>query len=130
MVFEIGVEPSDESIEQHAPLARQPAVLRAREPRNLQRAIAPVARHPALPFHLGTPADRADIVVLDAPEVVLGLRICKAEHRGSICLAEHVGDTVCVPINCDLGCEIVLRGELGNAKARRADAAADYCPQE
>ena len=114
MIGEIRVQALGKRIEQRAHLLRHARILGTRQTRDLERAVAPVAAEPALALHLGAPAKRADVVVLDAPEVVLGLRVGEAEHRAGVRLAEHVRNPVRVAIDRD-----AIREAIARARARR-----------
>ena len=91
MIREIGIEAGGEAVENRAHLSGHARILRAREPRNLERPVAPIASHAVLSVHLGAPAECAQVIVLDTPEVVLCLRVGEAKRGRRIGFAETCG---------------------------------------
>src|SRR5688500_13074604 len=72
-----------------------------REPGELEGAVEPVVRERALAVNLRRATHRANEVVLDAWEVVLGLRVGKPEDGAWVGSGEDVRDAVSVAMNRD-----------------------------
>ena len=119
MIGEIRIEAGGEAVENRAHLSGHARILRAREPRNLERPVAPIASHAVLFVHLGAPAECAQVIVLDTPEVVLGLRVGEAKRGRRIRFAENVRNAVGVAVNRDVVGEIVLRASYRSETNQR-----------
>ena len=109
-------------------------VLRPERVRIDEELLAQVLIDRALAFGFGKPAERVDVIRLDAIEVVLGLRVHHSEHRIGIRVSVHVRDAPVVAH--DAGALRLLapardlggwrdRGGRGNARGARGRRAGD-----
>ncbi len=77
--------------------------------RDLERAVQQVAVQAGFAVHLRIATETGNVGVFDLPEIVLSLRIGKAEHYGDVGGTLDVRHAPLVAMNGDLGSELVGR---------------------
>ena len=99
MTREVVVESGGEGVAQRTHMRVETRVFLAGQPRNLECVVESIFIESLLAVNFRSAAEGEDKVFLDAPEVVFGLSVGKAEHGAGVGAAKDVRDAVSVAID-------------------------------
>src|ERR1043166_4057384 len=90
MFVEVVIEAGSESIAERPHLWIEAAVFCARQTRNFERVVAAVLFEALFAVQFSSPAQSKDEIFFDAPKIILGLGIGKAEDSARVGFAKNV----------------------------------------
>src|SRR4030095_9204829 len=109
MMCEVEIQSGGEGIAEGTHLRIDSRVFFTSQARDLQSMVESIFIKGALAIAIdfGDPTESLDKILLNAPEIVLGLRISETEHSAGVGTPENMRDSVGVAIDRHLFCQSI-----------------------